>query len=86
MLIHPLLRLFLTGFIQVFLIAGNTYFISKVYYLGALIFGFLISYVWVYIVQKAGKANNLERIIYSLGTACGSVAGLFFSSTLLKLY
>jgi len=46
------MKLFLTGFTQVFFVAINTYFLSKGFYLGVFICGFIISLIWSWNVKK----------------------------------
>lgn len=60
-------QLFVTGFAQVFLVTVQTYFISKLFYIGVLIVGFLISLVWSWNVKKIAFGSRLDRIIYSFG-------------------
>lgn len=72
-------RLFFTGFIQVFFVAVNTYFISKSLYLGVLICGFSISIIWSWNVKKVVFGTFVERLIYSTGAAFGSLAGALIS-------
>ena len=67
------LKIFSTGFLQVFLVVINTYFISKSYLLGIIICGFLISFIWSHNVKKIAFGTENERLIYSLGAMTGSV-------------
>ena len=46
------MKLFTTGFLQVFFVVINTYFISKGYLLGIIICGFIISFIWSHNVKK----------------------------------
>lgn len=73
------MKLFLTGFTQVFLVAMNTYLISKAMIIPVFIVGFLISFVWSFNVQKIAISGNQTRIIYSLGAASGAASGLLIS-------
>ncbi|VDH05841.1 hypothetical protein [Bergeyella zoohelcum] len=76
--------LFLTGFTQVFLVVLNTYFIAKDFILGLLICGFLISYIWSHNVKKVAFGSEKQRVIYSLGAMCGSLAAFYFGKLLIK--
>jgi len=76
--------LFITGFIQVFLVVANTYFVSNVFYLGVLVMGFAISFIWSFNVKRVVLGTMQDRIIYSLGAALGSVVGLWASSLFLS--
>jgi hypothetical protein len=72
--------LFFTSWLQVFLISINTVFLSKAFYPGVAVAGFLITYVWVGNVKKVNVASRAERIVYSLGAMTGGLCGLAFSS------
>jgi hypothetical protein len=78
------MKLFITGFTQVFFVAINTYFISKAIYGGVLICGFLISFIWSWNVKKVAFGNMKDRIYYSLGAGFGSLAGLAVSVALFR--
>jgi len=77
--------LFLTGFLQVFLVTVQTYFISKYFVPGVFIVGFLISFVWSWNVKKIAFGTKLDRIVYSLGAACGAVIGLVLSGLIYEM-
>ena len=72
--------LFITGFTQVFLVTVQTYFISKAFFIGVFIGGFLISIVWSWNVKKIAFGTRMDRVIYSIGAACGAVIGLLLSN------
>ena len=74
------MNLFLTGFLQVFLVAINTYFITKEFYSGVFFISFLISFIWSFNVRKVAFGNLKDRIIYSLGAAFGGLTGLFIAT------
>lgn len=78
------MKLFITGFIQVFLVCINTYFISKKFYLGVVICSFCISFVWSFNVTKIAISTIQDRLIYSFGAALGGVSGLFISINILN--
>jgi hypothetical protein len=71
--------LFTTGFIGVFFIVANTYFISVRYVPGIAIASFMISYVWTINVRKVAIGTRADRVIYALGATCGSITGYFIS-------
>ena len=77
-----MLKLLITGFLQVFLVTIQTYFIAKVFYVGVLIGGFLISFVWSWNVKKIAFGTMTDRIMYSAGAAIGAVAGLALSAVI----
>jgi len=73
----------LTGFAQVFFVSVNTFFLAKGFYLGVLIAAFAISLIWSFNVKKVAFGAFRDRLIYSIGAALGSVAGLYFSGVIL---
>lgn len=73
------MKLFITGFTQVFFVAINTFFISKAIYSGVLICGFLISFIWSWNVKKVAFGTLKDRLWYSLGAGIGSLIGLIVS-------
>jgi len=78
------MKLFLTAFLQVFLVAANTYFISKLFWPGIAIAGFGISFLWAGNVKKISIGSNIEKIIYASGAMVGGLSGVFISSLFLK--
>lgn len=75
--------LFITAFIQVFLVTANTFFISRLAYIGIALSSFLISYLWTLNVKRVSLGGHTERIIYSLGAMIGGVFGVIISETIL---
>jgi hypothetical protein len=78
------LKLFITGFVQVFFVAINTYFLSKISYLGVFLCAFMISLIWSWNVKKVAFGTTSDRLIYALGAAFGSIVGLLISTLILK--
>lgn len=78
--IIALFSLFSTGFIQVYFVAVNTYFIANEMYLGVLIAAFMISLIWSFNVKKIAFGSLSDRVVYALGATCGSLVGLWSSS------
>ena len=78
------MKLFITGFTQVFFVAINTFFISKAIYGGVLICGFLISFVWSWNVKKVAFGTMQDRLWYSFGAGVGSSVGLSVSVAAFK--
>jgi hypothetical protein len=72
--------LFITGFIQVYFVAVNTYFIANEMYLGVLIASFMISLIWSFNVKKVAFGSTNDRLIYAIGASLGSLIGLWSSS------
>lgn len=73
------IKLFITGFIQVVLVAINTYQIAHEKYEGVFVVGFLISFVWSFNVKKIAFGDIWDRVIYSSGAAFGAILGLIIS-------
>lgn len=73
------MKLFLSAFCQVLLIAINTWQLSHEKYLGAFIVGFGISLVWTFNVRRIVIADWSDRACYALGGAVGSLAGLMIA-------
>jgi hypothetical protein len=78
------MKLFTTGFTQVFFVAINTFFISKSIYGGVFICGFLISFIWSWNVKKVAFGTLQDRLWYSFGAGFGSLAGLIISVEVFK--
>lgn len=75
--------LFLTGFIQVFFVAVNTYFLANSFWLGVFVTSFCISFIWSHNVKKIAFGDMTSRLLYSTGAAFGALAGLGSSFTIL---
>ena len=80
-----LFSLFLSGFVQVFFIAVNTYFLAKEMYLGVVVSSFMISLIWSFNVKKIAFGSTAHRITYALGATFGSVFGLWSSAFIASL-
>jgi hypothetical protein len=76
--------IFVTSFIQVFLVATNTIFLAKGYIIGLCLCSFLISYIWVLNVKKANIATKTHHFIYSLGAMIGALTGYYFTRIILN--
>jgi hypothetical protein len=83
-----MLGLFISGFIQVFMVSLNTYFITNKYWAGIAVCSFIISIFWTYNVsRKNGKVSfvNLStRIAYAAGATLGGVTGAFLGYYLMN--
>lgn len=73
------MNLFITGFLQVFFVAINTYFIANKMLFGTAMAGFTISFIWSFNVKKVAFGTAKDRIIYALGAGFGSLIGLCVS-------
>jgi hypothetical protein len=74
-----MMKLFYTGFIQVFFVALNTFFIANKFYAAVFVCGFIISFIWCFNVKKVAFGDMWDKIYYSGGAACGSIIGLIVS-------
>lgn len=72
----PLIKLFLSGAMQVFFVAINTIFITKYLILHVFVVGFLISFIWSFNVKRVAFGTTYDRIAYSLGAASGGIIGM----------
>lgn len=70
------MKLFSTGFLQVFCVVLNTWLITQRNFIGVFIVGFLISFIWSFNVKKVAFGSMKDRIVYSLGAALGGLIGL----------
>ena len=77
--------LFITGFVQVYFISVNTYFLAKELYLGVFISAFMISMIWSFNIKKIAFGSFSDRVVYALGATLGSLAGLW-SSTFISTF
>ena len=78
------MKIFTTGFIQVYFVAINTYFLAHSFYLGVFMAAFLISMIWSYNVKRVAFGNTKIRVVYSFGAALGAVTGLGTSELILR--
>lgn len=79
------IKLFTTSLLQVCFVAMNVVFISKQMFLEMFITGGLISLIWTINVKKIVFSEWLDRIIYSLGAACGTLLGWYVSHLIIKI-
>lgn len=66
-----------TGFLQVSLVAANTWMISNNVVYGIFIVSFLISLVWSINVKKIAFGSWLDRALYSFGAGSGALFGVY---------
>jgi hypothetical protein len=76
-------RLFFTAFFQVLLVSANTYFISRVAWIGIAVCGFGISYLWTLNVKRISAGSTAERVIYASGAMLGGITGVLLSKLIL---
>lgn len=73
------LILFWTGFLQVFLVTVQTYFIAKSFFPAVGIVAFLVSFLWTFNVRKTAFGGWFDRFLYSFGASFGATIGLLAS-------
>jgi len=78
------LIIFSTGFAQVFLVAANTYFISRTTWVGIGVCGFGISYLWTINVRKVSIGSKSEQIVYATGAMIGGLCGVYIAKFIKK--
>ena len=78
------LIIFSTGFAQVFLVAANTYFISRTTWVGIGVCGFGISYLWTINVRKVSIGAKSEQIVYATGAMIGGLCGVYIAKFIKK--
>jgi len=78
------LIIFSTGFAQVFLVAANTYFISRTTWTGIAVCGFGISYLWTINVRKVSIGAKSEQIVYATGAMLGGLSGVLVAKIIKK--
>jgi hypothetical protein len=76
--------LFIGGFLQVFFVVINTYFITKGFILGIIVASFIISWIWASNVKRIAISTNIDKLVYCLGATSGSVIGYFIGTLILK--
>jgi hypothetical protein len=77
------MRNFLLAFTQVLFVSLNTIFLAKNNPSMVFVCAFLISYIWTHNVKKVAFGSELDKIIYAVGAALGSLTGLILSRILL---
>jgi hypothetical protein len=73
---NKLVYLFLTAYLQVLFVAGNTFFIAQTAWIGVAVCSFAISYLWTLNVKKISVGQTTERIVYATGAMCGGLSGV----------
>jgi hypothetical protein len=70
------LKIFFTAFLQIALVAINTYLITHLIWIGIFFVSFFISMLWAYNVSKVALSHKVDKFIYALGAGCGAITGL----------
>lgn len=69
------LVLFITALFQVGFVPVNIYFITKGDIAGMMIVSFIVAMFWTFNIRKAAFGTLLDRLIYALGAATGTLVG-----------
>lgn len=78
------IKIFLTSFTQIGLVAINTLLISKGYVLGIFLASFTISLLWSYNVSKIALSDFKRKLIYSFGAGFGAIVGYLLINLFIK--
>lgn len=78
-----MIKLFTSSFIQVGLVATNTYLISKGEFAGIFVCSFFISLTWTWNVKKVAFGSLTDRIVYALGAAVGALSSVYLIKQLI---
>ena len=73
------MRLFITSFIQIFMVAANTIFLANGLIIGMIISSFGINWIWTHNVKKIGFGSQADRMYYAMGATTGCVCGYYAS-------
>lgn len=77
------LKIFLTSYLQIGLVAINTLLIAKGYVLGIFLASFTISMLWSYNVSKIALSEFKSKLVYSFGAGFGATSGYYLISLIL---
>jgi hypothetical protein len=83
-LLHNL-SLFVTAFIQIFLVTSQTYYVANLQDVPVVIIGFFISWLWVGNIRKITIGGTLERFNYAFGASLGGISGMKSAVLLSKI-
>jgi len=77
------MKIFLTSFTQVGLVAINTLLISKGYLIGVFMVSFTISLLWCFNVSKISISTLNQKLTYALGAGFGAITGILILNLIL---
>jgi hypothetical protein len=72
-----MIKLFLTSFLQIGLVAINTILLARGYVVGIFLASFTISLIWTFNVQKISVSKLKHKVVYALGAGFGAITGYF---------
>jgi hypothetical protein len=76
------MKLYFSGFMQVFLVSMNTVFISSGMIFPIGICSFVLSFTWTYNVKSVAFGTLDDRITYALGASTGAIFGYLIAKLL----
>lgn len=79
------IKIFFTGFMYVFMVACNTYFIAKENLIMSFIASNMIGIIWIHNVNKVSVGNFYTKLFYCVGSGLGSVLAIIFSKKMASL-
>lgn len=79
-------RLFMTGFLQVFFVGLVTVFLANKFVIGAVAGSWAISFLWVENVRSVKPERGTSQYIYATGAATGTLCSYFISTLIIQLF
>lgn len=79
------MRLFLTSFLQVFLVSINTIFLTKGFVIGIITTSLAINWVWMHNLKRTVSCDTKDKVVYSVGATTGSISGYYFSKLIFSI-
>jgi hypothetical protein len=73
-------KTFFASFLQIGLVAINTFFVTKLNFQAVFIVSCCISLLWALSVSRVAISTFSQKIVYALGAGFGAVTGLFLIS------
>lgn len=75
-LVYNKIRLFFTAFLQVYFVCLNIIFITSKIIIYIFISSFCINILWTFNIKKVAFGDNIDRLVYAIGAAIGSISGV----------
>lgn len=77
------MRIFVFGFLQVFFVSAQTWFVARSFWPGVAAGGFMISFLWTLNVKSMAFGGWIDRTVYAGGAMLGALFGLAFGKVIL---
>ncbi len=78
------IKLFIRGFLQVFLVSISTLCIANKIYIAAAIVSYCIGWLWQANVKRTVANTAIDIHIYNIGSSVGTVTGIYLVTTFIK--